>query len=57
VAAAAVLLFYTYVENLQRRFIPTDLIGPPVNSLAVAGTLVILAGVPVFYYFARSRNS
>jgi APA family basic amino acid/polyamine antiporter len=56
VAAAAVLLFYTYVENLQRRFIPTDLIGPPVNSLAVAGTLVILAGVPVFYYFARSRN-
>jgi APA family basic amino acid/polyamine antiporter len=38
--AAAVLLFYTFADNLR-------------NS--AAGTLVILAGIPVFYGFARRK--
>ncbi len=40
ILAATVLLYYTFKENLR-------------NS--IAGTLVILAGIPVFYYFARSK--
>lgn len=39
IVAAAVLLFYTFTGNLR-------------NS--IIGTVVILAGVPMFYYFARS---
>ena len=42
VAASAVLLFYTFTDNLR-------------NS--VAGSAVILAGIPVFLYFARKRRS
>ncbi len=42
VAAAAVLLYYTFTDNL-------------LNS--ALGTLVILAGIPVFYVFARLRRS
>jgi basic amino acid/polyamine antiporter, APA family len=38
IAAAAVLLYYTFMANLR-------------NS--VIGTLVILAGVPVYFYFAK----
>lgn len=38
IAASAVLLYYSFTENLR-------------NSLW--GSLVILAGVPVFYFFAR----
>jgi APA family basic amino acid/polyamine antiporter len=41
VAASCLLLYYTFRDNLQ-------------NSLL--GTLVILAGVPVFYGFARRRS-
>jgi basic amino acid/polyamine antiporter, APA family len=41
VCAAAVLLYYTFTENLR-------------NS--ALGGLVILAGVPVFYAFARRRG-
>jgi basic amino acid/polyamine antiporter, APA family len=41
VIASAVLLYYTFTDNLR-------------NS--ALGTLVILAGIPVFYYFARHRN-
>ena len=41
IVAAAVLLYYTFTANLR-------------NS--IAGTLVILAGIPVFYYFARKRE-
>ncbi len=41
VAASAVLLFYTFTDNLR-------------NSLL--GTVVILAGIPVFYLFSR-RNA
>jgi APA family basic amino acid/polyamine antiporter len=42
IAASAVLLYFTFVENLR-------------NSLA--GTLVILAGIPVFFYFAGKRRT
>ncbi|HET7209427.1 MAG TPA: amino acid permease [Terriglobales bacterium] len=40
VAASAVLLYYTFTDNLR-------------NS--AVGTLVILAGIPVFYLFSRRR--
>jgi APA family basic amino acid/polyamine antiporter len=40
-AASAVLLYYTFTDNLR-------------NS--AWGCLVILAGVPVFYGFARKRG-
>lgn len=42
VIASAVLLYYTFADNIR-------------NS--ALGTLVILAGVPVFFYFAARRNS
>lgn len=41
VAASAVLLYYTFGENVR---------------YSAIGTLVILAGIPVFYFFAQ-RNS
>jgi APA family basic amino acid/polyamine antiporter len=41
IVAAAVLLYYTFTDNLR-------------NS--TLGTLVILAGVPVYWYFARRRK-
>ncbi|MBV9085907.1 MAG: amino acid permease [Acidobacteriaceae bacterium] len=41
IVASAVLLYFTFVENLR-------------NSLA--GMIVIVAGVPVFVYFARQRG-
>jgi APA family basic amino acid/polyamine antiporter len=41
VAASAVLLYYTFTDNLR-------------NS--ALGCLVILAGVPVFYYFRGQRK-
>ncbi|HWR35506.1 MAG TPA: amino acid permease [Clostridia bacterium] len=40
IAASAILLYYTFVENLR-------------NSLI--GTLVILAGIPVFWWFRSKR--
>ena len=40
VAVSAVLLYYTFTDNLR-------------NSLA--GTVAILAGIPVFYFFAHQR--
>jgi APA family basic amino acid/polyamine antiporter len=40
IAASAALLYYTFTDNLA-------------NS--AGGCLVILAGVPVFYFFARRR--
>jgi APA family basic amino acid/polyamine antiporter len=42
IVAAAVLLFYTFTDNLR-------------NS--IAGTLVILAGVPVYLYFAGKKRA
>jgi APA family basic amino acid/polyamine antiporter len=41
IASSAVLLYYTFTENLR-------------NS--AAGTAIILAGIPVFYWF-RSRSA
>jgi len=41
IVASAMLLFYTFTDNLT-------------NS--AGGCAVILAGVPVFYYFARRRE-
>jgi len=41
IVAAGVLLYYTFFENLK-------------NS--IAGTIVILAGIPVFYYFAKTKT-
>jgi basic amino acid/polyamine antiporter, APA family len=38
VAASAILLYYTFSENIR---------------YSAIGTLVILAGVPVFYFFSR----
>jgi basic amino acid/polyamine antiporter, APA family len=40
VLASAILLYYTFTDNL-------------LNS--AAGCLVILAGIPVFYYFRRRQ--
>jgi APA family basic amino acid/polyamine antiporter len=42
IVAAAVLLYYTFTDNLTNSF---------------AGTLVILAGVPVYWYFARKKKT
>ena len=42
VAASAVLLYYTFTDNLR-------------NSLV--GTLVIVAGIPVFYLFSRNKTA
>jgi len=42
VLVSAVLLYYTFTDNLR-------------NS--ATGCLVILAGVPVFYAFARKRRA
>jgi APA family basic amino acid/polyamine antiporter len=42
IVAASVLLYYTFTENLR-------------NSLA--GVCVILAGIPVFFWFARHRSN
>jgi basic amino acid/polyamine antiporter, APA family len=56
IVAAGILLFYTFAENLKYPMIPTALIGPPVNSLSSGGALVILLGVPVFWWFASRRK-
>jgi APA family basic amino acid/polyamine antiporter len=42
IVAAAVLLYFTFTDNLRNSF---------------AGTLVILAGVPVYWWFARRRKT
>lgn len=41
IVAAAVLLFYTFTDNLANSF---------------AGTLVILTGVPVYWWFAKQKR-
>jgi APA family basic amino acid/polyamine antiporter len=56
IVAAGILLYYTFAENLKYPMIPTTLIGPPINSLATGGALVILLGVPVFWWFASRRR-
>jgi APA family basic amino acid/polyamine antiporter len=42
VAASGILLYFTFTDNLR-------------NS--TVGTLVILAGIPVFYYFRRRHSA
>jgi APA family basic amino acid/polyamine antiporter len=42
IVVAAVLLYYTFTDNLRLSFV---------------GTLVILAGVPVYWYFAKTRRA
>ena len=42
IAGAAVVLYYTFTDNLRNSF---------------AGMLVILAGVPVYWWFAKRKNS
>jgi APA family basic amino acid/polyamine antiporter len=41
IVAAAVLLYYTFTENLHNSYI---------------GSAVILAGIPVYLYFSRKRS-
>jgi basic amino acid/polyamine antiporter, APA family len=41
IAAAAVLLYFSFVQNMKD---------------SVGGTIVILAGIPVFFYFARRKR-
>jgi basic amino acid/polyamine antiporter, APA family len=56
IAAAGILLYYTFAENLKYPIIPTTVIGPPLNSLSAGGAAVILLGIPVFLYFAHRRR-
>jgi APA family basic amino acid/polyamine antiporter len=42
IAASAILLYYTFTDNLR---------------YSAEGCLAILAGIPVFYFFARRRGS
>jgi basic amino acid/polyamine antiporter, APA family len=46
VAAAAVLLYFTFIDKLHHSLFGT-----------IVMTLVMLAGVPVFWWFARQRRS
>jgi APA family basic amino acid/polyamine antiporter len=55
-AASAVLLTYTFIENLSYPLFPSEWLTPPANSLSVAGALVLLAAVPVFYAFAARKE-
>ncbi len=56
ILAAALLLCYTFADNLKYPMIPTTLIGPPVNSLSSGGVALILLGIPVFLYFSHRRR-
>jgi APA family basic amino acid/polyamine antiporter len=56
IGASAVLLTYTFIENLRYPFLPGDWLKPPANSLSVVGALVLLAAVPVFYVFAAKNE-
>jgi basic amino acid/polyamine antiporter, APA family len=42
IVAAAVLLYYTFTDNLRNSF---------------AGVVIILAGIPVYWYFAKRRSA
>ncbi|MCU1219643.1 MAG: amino acid/polyamine/organocation transporter, superfamily, partial [Candidatus Angelobacter sp.] len=45
VVAAAVLLYYTFMDKLHHSLIGT-----------IVMTLVMLAGVPVYWYFAKQKK-
>ncbi len=55
--SSAVLLTYTFSDNLKHPLLPSSTfgLGPPLNSLSTGGVLVILLAVPVYYSFARRR--
>jgi APA family basic amino acid/polyamine antiporter len=55
IGASAVLLTYTFLENLRYPLLPVEWLAPPTNSLSIAGVLVLLAAVPVFYAFAARK--
>lgn len=55
IASAAAVLYHSFADNLHVPLIP----GQPANwwnSIAIVGFLFILAGVPVFWGFARKRK-
>ncbi|HTD23010.1 MAG TPA: amino acid permease [Terriglobales bacterium] len=54
ILSAGFLLYYTFKDNLETTFIPA---WPHtwINSLAVAGVVLIAAGVPVYFGFARKK--
>jgi hypothetical protein len=45
VVAAAVLLYYTFMDKLHHSLVGT-----------IVMTLVMLAGVPVYWYFAKQKQ-
>jgi APA family basic amino acid/polyamine antiporter len=49
VLAAAVLLYYTFTENLRAS-------AQGSSAVLVGMPVVVLAGIPVFYYFSRRRS-
>ena len=59
ILASATLLCYTFVDNLKFPGFPSHVswLQPPLNSLSTLGALVILAGVPVFYAFAKRTRA
>jgi len=56
ILSAAVVLFYSFKDNLHVPLIPG---GPATwwNSIAIVGSGLIVAGVPVFWVFARRRET
>jgi len=50
--AAALLVVYEFTGNLNVKALPQLAWPAPWNSISLVGSAVILAGVPIFYYFA-----
>ena len=57
VIAAAVLIVYEFRSNLDVKAFPNWSLAAPWNSIAIMGSLVILAGVPVFFAYSRRNSS
>jgi basic amino acid/polyamine antiporter, APA family len=57
VIAAAVVMVYAFAENVTKAFVPNVRLGPPLNSISIAGAAAILAGIPVFFAFSRRRST
>ncbi len=51
--SSAVLLYYTFTDNLRTPLVPGVPLYSGLNSLALVGLLLILAGIPLFYVFAK----
>jgi APA family basic amino acid/polyamine antiporter len=54
IIAAAILLYYTFIEGLRSPFIAGGW-NNWINSLSGVGGLLILAGIPVFLFFRSKR--